>query len=111
MQTRRDFLKTSSLIAWGLSVPAFLGRTALAAEPAGKPGAKDSILVVIQLTGGNDGLNTVIPFADAEYAKLRPTLKIDKNQNKKINDSIGLHPALNSMAKILEDRALCVVQG
>jgi uncharacterized protein (DUF1501 family) len=57
---RRDFLKTSSLMAWGLSVPTFLGRTALAADAS----KKDTILVVVQLTGGNDGLNTVIPFAD-----------------------------------------------
>ena len=62
--TRRDFLKTSSLVAWGISVPTFLTRTALAAAAAGKPGAKDTILVVVQLTGGNDGLNTVVPFAD-----------------------------------------------
>src|SRR5690242_5861054 len=109
--TRRDFLKTSGLVAWGLSVPTFLGRTALAAGRAGQPGVKDTILVVVQLTGGNDGLNTVIPFADPEYPKLRPTLKIGKDQVKKVNDSIGLHPAMDGMAKLLEDSALCVVQG
>ncbi|HLW64555.1 MAG TPA: hypothetical protein VKS79_04485, partial [Gemmataceae bacterium] len=111
MQTRRDFLKTSSLIGFGLTVPAFLGRTALAAPPAGKPGSKDTILVVVQLTGGNDGLNTVIPFADPEYAKLRPTLKIAKDQIKKVNDSIGLHPSLDGLSKLLEENALCMVQG
>ena len=91
----------------GLTVPTFLGRTALAAE-AGK---KDTILVVVQLTGGNDGLNTVIPFDDAEYAKLRPTLKIPKDQVKKLNDRIGLHPCARRLAKLCEDGALCVVQG
>jgi uncharacterized protein (DUF1501 family) len=111
MQTRRDFLKTSSLVGFGLTVPAFLGRTALAAPPAGKPGSKDTILVVVQLTGGNDGLNTVIPFADPEYAKLRPNLKIAKDQIKKVNDSIGLHPSLDGLSKLLEENALCVVQG
>src|SRR5436305_8299288 len=109
--TRRDFLKTSGLVAWGLSVPTFLGRTALAAGAAGRPGGKDTLLVVVQLTGGNDGLNTVIPFADPEYAKLRPTLKIGKDQVKKVNDSLGLHPAMDGMAKLLEDGALAVVQG
>src|SRR5262245_45100915 len=62
--TRREFLKTSSLMAWGLTVPAFVSRTALAAPTADKPGAKDTILVVVELTGGNDGLNAVIPYAD-----------------------------------------------
>jgi uncharacterized protein (DUF1501 family) len=105
--TRREFLRTSGLVAFGATVPTFLGRTALAAEAA----KKDTILVVVQLTGGNDGLNTVIPFADAEYAKLRPTLKITKDQVKKLSDSIGLHPALEGMAKLYEDGAMAVIQG
>ena len=105
--TRRQFLKSSGLVAFGATVPTFLGRTALAAE-AGK---KDTILVVVQLTGGNDGLNTVIPFADPEYAKLRPTLKIPKDQVKKLNDHVGLHPSLEGMAKLYEDGAMAVIQG
>jgi len=113
--TRRDFLKTSlaggSLVAWGLTVPGFLTRTAHAAPSADKAGAKDTILVVIQLTGGNDGLNTVVPHKDAEYAKLRPTLKLPSAQLKKINDDLGLHPSLDGLAGLLEDQALCIVQG
>lgn len=108
---RRDFLKTSSLMAWGLTVPAFLSRTAAAAPTADKPGAKDTILVVVQLTGGNDGLNTVVPFTDPNYAKLRPTLKLPTNQLKKIDGRFGLHPAMNGLAGLLEDQSLCVVQG
>jgi uncharacterized protein (DUF1501 family) len=113
--TRRDFLKTSlaggSLVAWGLTVPGFLARTAHAAPSADKAGAKDTILVVIQLTGGNDGLNTVVPHKDLEYAKLRPTLKLPSAQLKKINDDLGLHPSLDGLAGLLEDQALCIVQG
>jgi uncharacterized protein (DUF1501 family) len=92
-------------------VPTFLARTALAARRAEKPGAKDTILVVVQLTGGNDGLNTVIPYTHELYAKYRPTLKITKDRVKKINDTMGLHPSLDGMAKILEKNALSIVQG
>jgi uncharacterized protein (DUF1501 family) len=108
---RRDFLKNSSMVALGLSVPTFLSRTAFAAPNATKPGAKDTILIVVQLTGGNDGLNTVIPYKDAEYAKLRPTLRQPADKIKKINDHIALHPSLEGLAGLLEDKALCVVQG
>jgi uncharacterized protein (DUF1501 family) len=111
MTNRRDFLKTSSLVGLGASVPSFLARTAFAAPDAGKPGAKDTILVVVQLTGGNDGLNTVIPFKDELYAKYRPSIKVPADQVKKVNDSIGLHPSLDGLAGLLEDKALSVVQG
>src|SRR5579885_3630177 len=111
MTSRRDFLKTSTLLGFGATVPTFLGRTALAAPTAGTPGAKDTVLVVVQFTGGNDGLNTVIPFKDPEYAKLRPTIGVKPDAVKKVNDSIGLHPAMGDLAGLLEDHALCVVQG
>jgi uncharacterized protein (DUF1501 family) len=113
--TRREFLKHSvaagSLVSLGLTVPNFLTRTAFAAPNAAKAGAKDTILVVVQLTGGNDGLNTVIPFKDAEYAKLRPTLKQPADQLKKLNDEVALHPSMDGLAGLLQDNALCVVQG
>jgi uncharacterized protein (DUF1501 family) len=112
---RRDFLKSSltagSLVSWGLIVPGFLSRTAAAAAPANRPGAKDTILVVVQLTGGNDGLNAVIPYADEEYGKLRPTLRQSKKDVRKVNDHVGLHPALDKLAGLLQDQALCIVQG
>jgi uncharacterized protein (DUF1501 family) len=111
MSTRREFLKYSSLVGVGASVPSFLARTALAAPDAGKPGAKDTILVVVQLTGGNDGLNTVIPYKDELYAKYRPTIKVPADQVKKVDDHIGLHPTLDGLAGLLQDKALCVVQG
>src|SRR5262245_47837300 len=111
LNNRRDFLKTAGLVAWGLSVPAFVSRTSAAAPPMGKKGSKDTILVVVELTGGNDGLNTVIPFKDAQYAKLRPTLKLAEKDLKKINSDLGLHPSMGGLAGLLEDKALCVVQA
>lgn len=114
-QTRRAFLKTSlaggSLVSMGLTVPTFLSRTASAAPAADKPGGNQNILVVVQLTGGNDGINTVVPYADPDYAKLRPTLKLPTAQLKKVNDQLGLHPSLSGLAALLEDQALCIVQG
>ncbi|OAI45875.1 hypothetical protein AYO44_02445 [Planctomycetaceae bacterium SCGC AG-212-F19] len=107
---RRDFLKTS-MVAWGLTVPGFVCRTALAAPSADNAGAKDTILVVVQLTGGNDGLNTVIPLDDPLYTKYRPTLKIGKDQLKKLDDNVGLHPQLGELAKLHDDQALGVIQG
>jgi uncharacterized protein (DUF1501 family) len=112
LSTRREFLKASlasgAIMSWGLHVPGFLSRTAAAAADSK---SKDTLLVVVQMTGGNDGLNTVVPFKDAEYVKLRPTLKLPTDQLKKINDEIGLHPSLDGLDGLLEDQALCVVQG
>ena len=72
MLTRRQFLtrtlQGSSLVALGAVVPQFVARTARAAAPG-----KDNILVVVEMTGGNDGLNTVIPYADDLYHKARPS--------------------------------------
>jgi uncharacterized protein (DUF1501 family) len=112
MTSRREFLKTSTLLGFGASVPTFLGRTAIAADPAGKPGAKDTLLVVVQLTGGNDGLNTVIPYKDDRYYKLRPTIAVPKDQVKGIGGDLGLHPAMDAIGRLLNDQsAVCVVQG
>lgn len=114
MMHRRTFLKSSvssGLVAWGLTAPAFLARTAAALPWLDQTGAKDSLLVVVQLTGGNDGLNTVIPFKDPLYAKYRPTLKIAPKDVKKLTDDIGLHPSLGAFADLYEKKELCVLQG
>ncbi|MEL7498433.1 MAG: DUF1501 domain-containing protein [Planctomycetota bacterium] len=71
----------------------------------------DNVLVVLQLSGGNDGLNTVIPYGDDEYYKNRFTLAIGRNSVHKIDDHVGFHPALNGMSELLENNQLAVVQG
>ena len=96
MFNRRDFLSRTlqgtSLLAAGTVVPQFLANTARAAGDG-----KDTILVVIELTGGNDGLNTVIPYADDLYHKARPTLRFTKEQVVRVDDHIGLHPAMRGL--------------
>src|SRR5262245_16629378 len=110
MLTRRRFLtrtlQGSSLLALGSTVPGFLASTALAAEAG-----KDSVLVVIELTGSNDGLNTVILHADDLYQKARPTLRFKKEDLIKVSDTIGLHPALRSLDGLLQKNQLAIVQG
>ena len=109
--TRRRFLQASGLVALGHAAPAFVSRTAAAAPPADRHGAKDTILVVVEMTGGNDGLNTVVPFTDPNYAKLRPVLKLPTTQLEKIDKDLGMHPSLKGFSKLLEAGNLCVVQG
>ena len=72
MLSRRDFLSRSALIALTPTVPVFLARTARAAAPD----RDGRLLVVIQLDGGNDGINTIVPFADENYARHRKQLRL-----------------------------------
>jgi uncharacterized protein (DUF1501 family) len=104
---RHEFLARSSLIALAPSVPVFLARVAGAAENP----YDDRILVVIQLSGGNDGVNTVVPYADEGYARHRDKLRLPTEQLIKVNDQVGLHPALRPAADLLEDGRLAIVQG
>jgi DNA-directed RNA polymerase specialized sigma24 family protein len=107
MHTRRDFLKSSTLLALTPTVPVFLAQTARAIAPA-----RDArILVVIQLSGGNDGINTVVPFKDEGYAKHRKILRLPVDQLHKITTDVGLHPEMGKAAKLLEAGRLAIVQG
>jgi uncharacterized protein (DUF1501 family) len=68
-------------------------------------------LVVVQLAGGNDGLNTVVPFEDADYYRLRPTLGVPKSSVLKLNDTLGLHPACSDLQRLFSDGELAIVQN
>jgi uncharacterized protein (DUF1501 family) len=107
MLSRRDFLKSSSLLALAPTVPGFLARTARAAEPR----RDGRVLVVLELNGGNDGINTVVPFADEGYAKHRKTLRLAADRLVKVNDQVGLHPSLGNFGKLLEAGQLVIAQG
>src|SRR5207249_10584304 len=108
--TRRQFLtrtlRGSSLVALGSVVPQFVARTARAAAPG-----QETILVVIELTGGNDGINTVIPYADDLYHKARPTLRQTKDVVLRLDDHVGLHSAMQGLRPLWEKGQLAVVQG
>lgn len=106
MLPRRDFLKTASLLAVSPLVPGFVADTARAAE-----NGKDTILVVIEMTGGNDGLNTVIPYTDDLYYKARPTLGVQKSQAVKFDDDLGLNPGMASLRPMIDRGEVSVVQG
>src|SRR5271163_1487617 len=111
MLSRRDLFKKSldgaALVALAPTIPTFLARTARAAEPR----RDGRVLVVIQLDGGNDAINTLVPFRDEGYAKHRSTLRIDQKSLIKVNDQVGLHSGLREMGKLLERGQLALVPG
>jgi uncharacterized protein (DUF1501 family) len=106
MLSRRHFLQ-SSLLALAPTVPVFVARTALSAET----GKDRRVLVVVQLDGGNDALNTIVPHADPNYARLRPKLAIAAKNVVKVTSEIGLHPALRPLDKLLQAGHLGVLPG
>jgi uncharacterized protein (DUF1501 family) len=109
--TRRSFLATSSTVALGLALPEVFRRTALAAPKSDQPGGKQTVLVVVQLSGGNDGLNTVIPFRDPLYLAARPKLRQPADTVKKITAELAFHPTMAGCAELFEKSQLAVVQG
>jgi uncharacterized protein (DUF1501 family) len=110
MFTRRQFLtrtlQSSSLLALGSVVPQFVARTAQASTPG-----KDNVLVVLEMSGGNDGLNTVIPYSDPLYHKYRPTLHQTKDVVVRLDDKVGLHSSMTGLRPLWEQGQLAVVQG
>jgi uncharacterized protein (DUF1501 family) len=111
MFSRRQFLtralQGSSLVALSSVVPQFVVRTAQAATPS----KDNTILVVLEMTGGNDGLNTVIPYADDLYHKYRPTLRQTKDVVIRLDDHVGLHSGMQGFKAMWEQGQLAVVQG
>jgi uncharacterized protein (DUF1501 family) len=111
--TRREFLRWggrgAGLLAFSRFAPSFLVQSALAGTPA--PEKDRNILVLIQLAGGNDGLNTVIPYQDANYYRLRPTLGIPKAQVVPVTDTLGFNPGCAALAALFKEGRLGVVQN
>ncbi len=119
LRTRREFLRSTVLtgaLSW--TVPSFLANTfsALQADAASKAtqaetGRDGSILVVLQMAGGNDGLNTVVPFANDHYHRARPRLALDEKRILRINDTLGFHENLAGFKELYDAGQLAVIQG
>jgi uncharacterized protein (DUF1501 family) len=117
--TRRDFLRTTLLggaLSW--TVPSFVASTfsALASEADGAltqvaTGKDGPILVLIQLAGGNDGLNAVVPYTNDFYYKARPTLGIKPDAVLQLSDTLGLNPAMAGFKNLYDAGRLSVVSG
>jgi uncharacterized protein (DUF1501 family) len=111
---RRAFLKqlgTAGIVSLGVSPPAFLSRAVWAVEEARGASTSSRVLVLVQLAGGNDGLNTVIPHGDPEYFKARPGIGIPKAAVLKIDDNLGLHPQMAGFKELYDEGRLAIVQG
>jgi uncharacterized protein (DUF1501 family) len=112
--TRRELLAKGTMIAVGLSTPRWLAAVAhgdLIRAAGGRKVDPDNILVVCQLSGGNDGLNTVVPYTDPLYAKARPTLALKGDEVLHLNESMGLHPTMGGLATLYKEGKVAVVQN
>jgi uncharacterized protein (DUF1501 family) len=118
--TRRSLISRGALlVASGFLAPSFITRTAMALDGASSvlgpvtldPSKKNMILVVLQLSGGNDGINTLIPFADPNYSTLRPTLGFSVDQVLHLTDSVGLNPNLAKLKALYDQGKVAIVQG
>ena len=101
---RRHFLQV-------LAIAGAAPLTAWAAPADGPDATPRRLLILVELKGGNDGLNTVVPYADARYRALRPRLGIDRDAVVKITDAEALHPSLARWAPLWEAKELAIVQG
>ena len=110
---RTSFLSRSvGVAALGGTLPVAFMRAAYAqSAPLGNAVDPGNVLVVVQLNGGNDGLNTVIPYSDDAYHKARPTIAVDPKTVLKLNDRIGWNPALAGLNELYQEGHIALLQG
>ena len=114
MLTRRNLLVSGlrlSALGWATASVPLRAQTAPTSAESRAEDADQRVLVVLQLTGGNDGLNTVVPFEDDSYYRLRPSLGLARGSLHRLGDTLGLHPSLSGMAQLFGDGQLAIVQG
>lgn len=111
--SRRDLLKATLGVPILMSLksvaPNSLARAALAAVP--RRDDRNTVLVVVQLSGGNDGLNTVVPYGDDEYARNRPTLSLPPKDLHKIDSFIGFHPRMAAFMRLYKEGHLSIIHA
>ena len=103
---RRQFLQVGSLATASVMVPKFLK----AFERQTTVPAGNKVVVVLQLSGGNDGLNTVIPYRNDVFYRERPGLGIDQAKALRLTDEAGLHPALTGFKNLFDDGSLGILK-
>ncbi len=116
--SRRAMMKDGLLVvSAGMVMPAVFSRGIASANTLNAEGshfaraASDRTLIVVQMAGGNDGLNTVVPFTDSLYKKMRPTLAIPDAKVLPLDTRLGLHPNLAPLKKLWDTGHLAVVEG
>ena len=106
-KSRRDFLRQSALASSALFVPQFVN--GFANKKLGKDTGKT--LVIVQWSGGNDGLNTVVPYQNDIYYKNRPTLAINKKEVLKLDKGLGLNPVMTGLKSLYDDGLVSIINN
>ena len=104
---RKEFIQLGSLATASLLLPKFL--KAFEGGPVVPPGNR--VVVILQLSGGNDGLNTVVPVRNDLYYKARPGLGIEKSKALLLSDEVGLHPSLTGFRELYDDGSLGIINS
>lgn len=107
---RRDFLQKSALTTAGtMLIPNFL--KAFETNRLGQGASTDKILVIVQLSGGNDGLNTVVPYRNDIYYRERPTIAVKADKVLRLNDEVGFNPALEPLKALYDDGLVTIINN
>src|SRR5690348_5326689 len=116
--SRRAMIKDGLLaVSAGMILPSVFARAVRAAHNAAQDGntwaqaAQQRTLIVVQMAGGNDGLNTIVPYTDGAYYQARPTLAVKPADVIPLNDRLGMHPALAAFKPLWQAGKLAVVEG
>src|SRR5579885_1008818 len=110
--TRRQFLKRGAgLLSVACTLPELMNIFAQQADAAPRTPGASKILVLVQLSGGNDGLNAVVPYSDPAYLKVRPAIGYKPDQVLKLNDKVGLNPSMGPFEELYKKGKLAIIQG